>query len=77
MSPSIEKLREKVAKVPKYHSAKWVEKVNNMGPAQVIAIYKKFQKDGLFDKPKKLTLGKNKETYYQFTIFDYMNKGEQ
>lgn len=65
-------IREKVAKVPKYHSAKWVEKVNNMSNAQVIAIYKKFEKDGLFDKPKKLKLGKKQDLYYQFTIFDYM-----
>lgn len=67
----IEWYRDKIANVPKYRSASWQYKVRAMSPRQVIAIYKQFKKNGLFDKnwkPKE----KNEEDskYYQMTIFD-------
>lgn len=65
--------KNKVANVPKYASISWKTKVYAMQPRQVIAIYKKFKKDGLFDKnwkPKEEE--KVNQDYYQFTIFDFM-----
>ena len=45
--------RNKVANVPKYRSPKWQDKVQRMPDNQVIALYYKFKKDGLFDKRRK------------------------
>lgn len=64
--------RNKVANVPKYRSVSWQAKVMAMKPRQVIAIYKQFKKDGLFDKNWKPKEKKEDSKYYQMTIFDFM-----
>lgn len=41
-----------------------------MPDRQVIALYHKFKKDGLFDKRRKEV--KEDSKYYQMTIFDFL-----
>lgn len=71
MDNNIEWMRYKLCKAPRYDTPKWHNKVMQMKPAQVIAIFKKFEKDGLFDE-KRPKLNKNIE-YRQMSIFDFMD----
>lgn len=62
--------REKIKHVKPYEGVHWSIKVDKMSNTQVMAIYHSFKEKGKFDKQK----GKKKEKdiYYQYTIFDYM-----
>lgn len=69
--------REKIMHVPKYGSSmKWQSRVAKMPPAQVIAIYNKFKKDGLFDSKRKKSQSDVSEEYYQMTIFDFLEEDD-
>lgn len=64
--------RNKIMHVPKYgHSLKWQARVSKMPPAQVIAIYNAFKRDGLFDE-KDRKKKEDPEQYYQMTIYDFL-----
>lgn len=60
-----------------YSAASWKDKVSRMPDKQVIAIYRRSEQTGLFDKRKKANklarkMKKENERYVQLTIFDYM-----
>lgn len=71
--------RDKIMHVPKYSSPSWHAKVNKMSNRQIMAIYHKFKERGLFDKrkTKKSPDEKNDISFYQMTIFDYLQKPEE
>lgn len=70
----IEWYRDKVANVPKYQSPSWRNRVDRMPERQVIALYFRFKKDGLYDNRKKLP--KKDTKGYQYTIFDFIGGNE-
>lgn len=60
-------MRYRIANAPKYaNTVKWRNKVENMPDNQVIAIYYKFVKMGLFEPQK----GIRKPQYTQITLYD-------
>lgn len=59
----VETMRAEIAKC--YPAKKWQDRVKNMLPNQVIAIYKKFEKDGRFKRLKQ------KPKYKQLSLWDF------
>lgn len=60
-------MRHRIATAPKYaNSVKWRNKVESMPDNQVIAIYHKFAKMGLFEPQKR----KRAPQYTQITLYD-------
>lgn len=51
-------------------SSRWKRRVENMRGIQVYAVYKKFEKEGRFEKSKK-------EDFHQMTLFELGMKDEQ
>lgn len=70
---SVDRMRANVISV--YPYPKWRNKVNNMAPNQVIAIYNKMLAEGKFE-PKIVRMRKKHEKeankYHQMTIFEYL-----
>ena len=68
-SISITEMRKAIAK--EYpDSMSWLARVYKMPTYQVVAIFKKFQSDGRFDKKKKTN--SQPVEFRQMTIFDYI-----
>lgn len=51
-------------------SLSWQARVYKMPTNQVVAIYRKFESDGKFNKKK----NRQPQSYRQMTIFDYMKE---
>ncbi len=62
MGMRLETMRGKIAEC--YPGKAWQNRVANMSPSQVFAIFKKFEKDGRFKRLKQ------KPKYKQLTIWD-------
>lgn len=69
---SVEQKRQKLMHdCPKYKTIGWQNRVMNMSPAQVNAIYNKFKEQGYFDKVRKQPEMVD-NFFYQMTIYDYL-----
>ena len=63
---NIDQMRNAISEA--YTSWRWKERVKNMAPNQVVAIYKSFQNKGMFDKTKAKRFPG--ERYHQMNIFE-------
>ena len=72
----LDQIKERL--IEQYPGEKWKWKVYSMPPAQAIAIYKKFQKEGRFDPrhKRKPPLILPKEETHQIDIWEYMRRTE-
>ena len=69
---SIDQMRLAIAEC--YSGWKWKNRVANMAVNQVVAIFKKFEAEGRFNKPKKLQpVTQPKLLYHQIDMFEYLN----
>ena len=68
----IERMRYAIAEC--YAGWKWKNRVANMTVANVIAVFKKFEAEGRFNRPKKLQPVSNgpKVLYHQMNMFEYL-----
>lgn len=46
------------------NSSRWAHRVDNMRPIQIYAVYRKFEKEGRFDRSRK------EDDYHQLTLFE-------
>lgn len=69
MYPNLEVMRSKI--IEQYDNPKWKERVANMKPSQVMAVYHRLDAAGKFGNPPMLRKGENRG-YRQMTIFDYI-----
>ena len=77
---TVEKMRARIIEV--YAGPKWRCRVQEMDNRQVIAVYKRMEEDGLFEKMAKERERKRKQKgeprCEQMTIFDLLkNEGEK
>lgn len=75
MSLSIEQMRTQLYTL--YPGVSWKAKVMSWPTNQVYAVYKNCVKYDTFNRRKKIEKeekkhNKNKDSYYQYTIFDYI-----
>lgn len=75
---TIADMRNDLANCEPYAQApSWVDRVSKMRESQVIAIWKKFNSDGHFERSKEAKRrlqkkSKDKVVYHQMSMFEYM-----